>query len=254
MYYLRARYYDPTTGRFLTRDPFPGLITNPQTLNPYVYVANNPVNLIDPSGLQGWGPEGPPLWAEILAAPFDPGIPGAVDIGWTSPEYHDWLLNWYYPRLGGYVKEDVAAVIDAVGPYVGPTIDLTQPVVDPDSGFGRAWHRLGRPYVGFGIDFLVQWHLDRDVCLSPFQRVWRASMAGWEGVVISAFSARVATWGAVAGAELALNTNPTAFVVTVPIGYAVGYCGTTYALSRGADWLNEELLFPLGETIEGWPR
>jgi RHS repeat-associated protein len=48
--YLRARWYDPATGRFTTRDPFPGFAVLPQTLHPYVYVNNNPVNLTDPSG------------------------------------------------------------------------------------------------------------------------------------------------------------------------------------------------------------
>ena len=48
--YLRARWYDPGTGRFLTRDPFPGLAMLPSTQHPYVYVGNNPVNLTDPSG------------------------------------------------------------------------------------------------------------------------------------------------------------------------------------------------------------
>ena len=50
LYYLRARWYDPATGRFLTRDPFPGLAALPQTQHPYVYVGNNPVNLTDPGG------------------------------------------------------------------------------------------------------------------------------------------------------------------------------------------------------------
>jgi RHS repeat-associated protein len=48
--YLRARWYDPALGRFLTRDPFPGLAVLPTTQHPYVYVGNNPVNLVDPSG------------------------------------------------------------------------------------------------------------------------------------------------------------------------------------------------------------
>jgi RHS repeat-associated protein len=48
--YLRARWYDSATGRFTTRDPFPGFVVLPQTLHPYVYVNNNPVNLTDPSG------------------------------------------------------------------------------------------------------------------------------------------------------------------------------------------------------------
>jgi RHS repeat-associated protein len=48
--YLRARWYDPTTGRFTTRDPFPGLASLPQSQHPYVYTHNNPVNHTDPTG------------------------------------------------------------------------------------------------------------------------------------------------------------------------------------------------------------
>jgi len=48
--FLRARFYDPGTGRFLTKDPFPGLPALPTTLHPYQYALNNPVNLVDPSG------------------------------------------------------------------------------------------------------------------------------------------------------------------------------------------------------------
>jgi len=51
--YLRARYYDPGTGRFIGRDPFPGYVREPQTLNLYVYVTNNPPGHVDPAGLQG---------------------------------------------------------------------------------------------------------------------------------------------------------------------------------------------------------
>jgi len=49
--YLRNRYYDPEIGRFISPDTVLGVLTDPQTLNPYVYVGNNPVNFIDPSGL-----------------------------------------------------------------------------------------------------------------------------------------------------------------------------------------------------------
>ncbi len=48
--FLRARYYSPVTGRFITRDPFPGVINQPATLNPYVYALNNPALYTDPSG------------------------------------------------------------------------------------------------------------------------------------------------------------------------------------------------------------
>jgi RHS repeat-associated protein len=48
--YLRARYYDTSTGRFMSRDPFPMQASDTQTVNRYAYVSNNPTNHIDPSG------------------------------------------------------------------------------------------------------------------------------------------------------------------------------------------------------------
>ena len=39
--YLRARYYDPALGRFLSVDPKIGDIKNTQSLNPYAYAGNN---------------------------------------------------------------------------------------------------------------------------------------------------------------------------------------------------------------------
>jgi RHS repeat-associated protein len=51
LYYLRARHYQPENGRFLSRDTFYNTPDNPTELNRYVYSANNPVTLADPTGL-----------------------------------------------------------------------------------------------------------------------------------------------------------------------------------------------------------
>ncbi len=48
--YLRARYYNPTTGRFISRDSFAGKQNDPLSLNLYTYCANNPLIYVDPSG------------------------------------------------------------------------------------------------------------------------------------------------------------------------------------------------------------
>ncbi len=48
--YLRARYYEPGTGRFVSADPFGGTAGNPASQNAYAYAGNNPVNRSDPSG------------------------------------------------------------------------------------------------------------------------------------------------------------------------------------------------------------
>lgn len=48
--YLRARYYNLTTGRFNRLDPFAGLSIDPLSLHKYLYTHSDPVNAIDPSG------------------------------------------------------------------------------------------------------------------------------------------------------------------------------------------------------------
>ncbi|XAK00195.1 RHS repeat-associated core domain-containing protein [Vandammella animalimorsus] len=48
--YLRARDYDPSTGRFISMDEHPGDQRIPLTLNKYLYANADPVNHVDPSG------------------------------------------------------------------------------------------------------------------------------------------------------------------------------------------------------------
>ena len=48
--YLRARYLDPSSATFLSRDPFEGLPTRALSRNGYSWVEGNPINYVDPSG------------------------------------------------------------------------------------------------------------------------------------------------------------------------------------------------------------
>jgi RHS repeat-associated protein len=50
LYYLRARYYNPATGRFLSKDPEDGKSGDPKTLHKYLYAGGDPVNAWDPTG------------------------------------------------------------------------------------------------------------------------------------------------------------------------------------------------------------
>jgi RHS repeat-associated protein len=49
--YFLARYYGSDMGRFLSPDPMGGHFLNPQSLNRYAYVHDNPLSLVDPFGL-----------------------------------------------------------------------------------------------------------------------------------------------------------------------------------------------------------
>jgi RHS repeat-associated protein len=53
IYYIRARYYDAASGRFLSKDPLFGDGFEPQTLNRYIYALNSPLEMYDITGLFG---------------------------------------------------------------------------------------------------------------------------------------------------------------------------------------------------------
>lgn len=50
LYYLRARYYNPLTGRFMSRDPNDGHKWDPKSLHKYLYAEGDPVDAVDPNG------------------------------------------------------------------------------------------------------------------------------------------------------------------------------------------------------------
>jgi RHS repeat-associated protein len=76
--YMRARYYDPSIGRFISEDPagFGG-----GDVNLYAYVGNNPVLMVDPSG----------LWATPLH-----GVFGGLDDNTSTSPYNPSATNLHF--------------------------------------------------------------------------------------------------------------------------------------------------------------
>ena len=99
LYDHRARYYDPALGRFISADPLVPEPGNPQTLNRYAYVYNNPLGYIDPTGhfseeeLLRYGVfNGPRQMAAYQADEFH-----GADWYWAlrAAEEGDWLETWW---------------------------------------------------------------------------------------------------------------------------------------------------------------
>lgn len=61
LYYMRARYYDSATNRFVSRDPVKSIA--PKQINPYLYAADNPLRYVDASGLRPKDPNIQYRWA-----------------------------------------------------------------------------------------------------------------------------------------------------------------------------------------------
>ncbi len=66
--WLRARWYGAGRGVFSARDAFMGRVERPASLNPYVYVENNPITFTDPTGREKYR-----IWAAafIKPSPFE---------------------------------------------------------------------------------------------------------------------------------------------------------------------------------------
>ena len=119
MIYLRARYYAPWQGRFITTDPFPGIYNQPATLHPYLYGVNNPVRYTDPSGHCIFG-------IDTLVCIAIAGVLGGVLGGMAYHGYEvltsedpcarwDWNRALLWSGVGGAIGAPLALGVGYVG-------------------------------------------------------------------------------------------------------------------------------------------
>ena len=94
LYYLRARYYNPATGRFLSRDPEDGTAKDPASLHKYLYANGDPVNRTDPMGRESM---------------FQRALLTAAIVGGYVAQYPDKAL-WGLIVMGCSVKEAYAVI------------------------------------------------------------------------------------------------------------------------------------------------
>ncbi len=85
LYYLRSRYYDPVTGRFLNADIYCDTQSNILGTNMFTYCNNNFINQIDPKGTDA-------IWLQDVDAVY-----GA---GHTSLLIQDAIGNWWFTYWG----------------------------------------------------------------------------------------------------------------------------------------------------------
>jgi len=126
LYNLRARYYDMSVGRFVQEDPIGHIVTkNPINLNPYIYVSDNPINYIDPSGKdkEQCKPEQVNQeLANINAAYYF--CLRRLPYSWGPIENFKWLSTW--GRRGHACGDFVSAVMGCIyqQSVVGPCCEL----------------------------------------------------------------------------------------------------------------------------------
>jgi RHS repeat-associated protein len=119
LYYLRARYYNPATGRFLSRDPEDGKSVDPKTLHKYLYASGDPVNGIDPRGREELA-EG--IEVDFIEIGTSTALEKAKFI--VGPGLCSATINWYvYDLLKGADWPDaIAGGLFNIGCLVGLAI------------------------------------------------------------------------------------------------------------------------------------
>lgn len=133
--YLRNRYYDPETGRFLSPDPRLGKKLNPQSFNPYTYVENNPLNFIDPLGLKS---------AQFCAYP-----PGTITENTKSAFGHGfWILtkdNGDVVTIGRYPEgtRSTDKIVAGTVAFTVPATDAQISAILNSVDQGKYWGIIG---------------------------------------------------------------------------------------------------------------
>jgi hypothetical protein len=109
MKYFGARYYHATSARWISADSLTARVYDPQSLNKYGYVRNDPVNLVDPDGQlaavvalwKSWWFYDPPSfsvgpWTSGRAEQAR-GPAGSGGVGSVGPTIvtHSWLVDWF---------------------------------------------------------------------------------------------------------------------------------------------------------------
>jgi len=116
LYYLRARYYNAGTGRFLSQDPEMGHSDDPISMHRYLYTGADPINGVDPSGRDTLG--------NVCMSMAIGGILGSIGNGvaqyaltgkWSAQAFQNGFLGG--AAAGGILA--VAPVLSGVAALVG---------------------------------------------------------------------------------------------------------------------------------------
>jgi len=131
LYDYGARFYDPALGRFISADTVVPGAGNPQALNRYAYVRNNPLRYTDPTGhmVDPGGPTGKP---KKKPPPGEPGVP--------VPEWSKNMAKGC--GIGALIADSTTLAISGGGALVELS-GFAAGLIEPSPGGGETVGTLG---------------------------------------------------------------------------------------------------------------
>jgi RHS repeat-associated protein len=177
LYYVRARYYDSQTGRFVTRDPIIGKRSYPETYHPYTFVNSSPMIYVDPSGSFLMELTISAAVATTLAAIAIPAFNGYVRQA-RAVQAGTFIASGGALAKEGLkmVREDIGKLIpndDRYWSYIGnvaigletgnPLTRMMRSQRIPSVWCGSGWNEVFVPDYPFGWDFAPSC-MEHDIC------------------------------------------------------------------------------------------
>lgn len=158
--YLRARWYDPSMGRFISEDTYEGEIQNPLSLNLYTYVENNPLKYTDPSGMSPItldsivvGENGSGIYNQKSGNLFNNDVKKVVDQMFTSKEEHYGrikLQNIFYEELE--VEKNINQIMKELNGW--KKAPLEQSIYHQNSSIYN--RKYWKTYKGFQVEVVIR--------------------------------------------------------------------------------------------------
>jgi RHS repeat-associated protein len=138
LYYLRARYYNPKTTRFISEDSYEGEEDDPSSLNRYTYCGNEPMLNIDPSGHDFTGAlkMGAPIIGRLAPVVIEAAPEVVIGAGII---YGGWkLCNYINDNVGdSYNSEDIDVGINVNIDIGDICSDISLPKLDFNTNIGN---------------------------------------------------------------------------------------------------------------------
>jgi RHS repeat-associated protein len=153
--YLRARYLDPSVGRFISPDEFLGVIGDPITHHSYHYAGLDPVNNTDPSGYSFLAAELKALNARLQLT--ERGYQVAQKVRTIYEDLASainlalFTYNVYTASAQAISAVDSYAVYDKIAAYAGDSYENFMDFSGPSTG-GGLWENL-QVDIGAALDF-----------------------------------------------------------------------------------------------------
>ncbi len=162
LYHFQARYYDPVHGVFISRDPI-GIWGDPHNLgNAYAYAGNDPLNVLDPTGM--WGLKKLGKYAKDFGTAVAAFVP-IKQTDWAREEVKQTFQNFHQTRT------DIPKIVHVIADVLAPPQSKTEAALMlgfsaiPGGKWGLSGGKLGMAAAKAGNLGKVATKLDRPIVI-----------------------------------------------------------------------------------------